>query len=160
MTDITYDNLQNGSEVVSRRTFIKGLGIALAGSAFLAAGGQSLQALLPRQIVPGNVSRSMLEQHLGETFYIRSDSSAVIVVRLAEVRGLGIGADQDSRKTTSANAEHSFSALFRGPNDHSLGQGTYQFSHYQIGDFPLFIVPMLSYNNIRYYEAVFNRLPE
>jgi hypothetical protein len=156
MIDITHNNLHNGPKVISRRTFIKVTGIALAGSAFLAVAGHGLRTLWVRQVLPGSLQRSMLSQHLGDTFHIQLDSSNVVAVQLSHVRDLG--ASQNA-KTTSVDMEHSFSILFRGPGDRLLGQGTYQFGHYQIGSFPLFIVPMAPDRDARYYEAVFNRLP-
>jgi uncharacterized protein DUF6916 len=155
MTDITLNNLHNGPEVISRRTFIKGVGIALAGSALLAVGGRGLlRALWVRQVLPGDLKRSLLSRHLGETFHVRLDSSNLVGLQLTQVKDLGAHANVN----TGVDTEHSFSVLFRGPADRPLGQATYQFGHAQIGSFPLFIVPMAPADGARYYEAVFNRL--
>jgi hypothetical protein len=156
MTDITHDNIHHAPEGISRRTFVKLTGIALAGSAIVAVGGQALRTLWVPQVLPGSLKRSLLAKHLGETFHVQLNSSDLIAMQLTQVRDLG--ASQNSNRNTSANMEDSFSILFRGSGDQPLGQGTYQFRHNRIGGFPLFIVPMAPGENARYYEAVFNRL--
>ena len=50
-----------------------------------------------------------------------------------------------------------FSLLFQGPADCPLAQGTYRFSHEQLGRFDLFIVPVGAERSARQYEAVVNR---
>jgi hypothetical protein len=157
MKDITHSNLHEGPIGISRRTFVKVTGIALAGSALLAAGGISLRTLWAPEVLAGSLKRSLLSQHLGQTFHVQLDSSDVVAMQLAQVRDLGVSQVTDKR--TGADMEHSFSVLFRGPADRPLGQGTYQLSHGRIGSFPLFIVPMGPADGDRYYEAIFNRPP-
>jgi hypothetical protein len=157
MTDITHNNLHAGPVGISRRTFVKVTGIALAGSALLAAvGGISLPALQVAQVLPGSLKRSLLSQHLGQTFHVQLDSSDMVGMQLAQVRDLGIS--QDTNKNTAVDREYSFSVLFRSSDNRPLGQGTYQFKHDRIGSFPLFIVPMAPAAGGQYYEVVFNRL--
>jgi hypothetical protein len=156
MTDITRNNLHHGPVGISRRTFVKVTGIALAGSALLAAGGISLRTLWAPQVSEGSLNRSLLAQQLGQTFQVQLDSSDVVAMQLTQVRDLGIG--QNTNKNTNLDMEHSFSVLFRGSGRRPLGQGTYQFRHARLGSFPLFIVPMAPADGDRYYEAVFNRL--
>jgi hypothetical protein len=158
MTDITLSNLHNIPAGISRRTFVKVTGIALAGSVLLAAGGPALRTLWVSQVLPGSLKRSLVAKHLGDTFHVQLDSSGVMALQLSDVRNLGFGANQNPNVATSAGMENSFSILFRGPADRPLGQGTYQFRHDRIGGFPLFIVPMAPDANARYYEAVFNQL--
>jgi hypothetical protein len=54
--------------------------------------------------------------------------------------------------------QQQFSLTFRGPKESFLGQGTREIRHEQLGDFPLFIVPIREDAQGYYYEAVFNRL--
>ena len=154
MTDIIHSNLHVGPVGISRRKFVKVTGIALAGSALLAAlGGISLPSLQVALILPGNLKRSLLSQYLGQTFHVQLDSSDAVAMQLAQVRDLGVSQD------TNLDTEHSFSVLFRGSGRQPLGQGTYKFSHNRVGSFPLFIVPMAPADGDRYYEAIFNRSP-
>jgi len=155
MTDITLHTLRNGPAGISRRTFIKVAGIALAGSTLLAIGGQALRTFWAPQVLPSSLKRSLLAQHLGETFHVQLDSFQAVALQLTQVRNLGAGSSQN----TNAGMEDSFSILFRSSTNQPLRQGTYQFSHARIGGFPLFIVPMASDESARYYEAIFNRLP-
>ena len=54
--------------------------------------------------------------------------------------------------------QEEFSIEFRGPLDMFLGQGGHNFSHEQMGQFELFIVPIKQDVQGFYYEAVFNRI--
>jgi hypothetical protein len=54
--------------------------------------------------------------------------------------------------------QEEFSLRFRGPLDTFLGQGVRDFTHDQMGQFELFIVPIKQDEQGFYYEAVFNRL--
>lgn len=50
----------------------------------------------------------------------------------------------------------SFSVFFSGSRESSLGQGTYEFEHSALGNFPLFIVPARRSGGDQFYEAVIN----
>lgn len=56
--------------------------------------------------------------------------------------------------------QEEFSLEFRGPLDMFLGQGIRNFSHDQMGQFVLFIVPIKQDQHGFYYEVIFNRLRE
>jgi len=56
--------------------------------------------------------------------------------------------------------QEEFTLEFRGPVDMFLGQGVRDFTHDQMGQFELFIVPIKQDQQGFYYEAVFNRLRE
>lgn len=46
--------------------------------------------------------------------------------------------------------------VFRGPADPALEQGTVQMSHPDLGEFPIFVVPVGEDERGREYEAVFS----
>ena len=54
--------------------------------------------------------------------------------------------------------QEEFAIEFRGPLEMFLGQGPHNFSHEQMGQFELFIVPVKQDEQGFYYEAVFNRI--
>ncbi|HKO62063.1 MAG TPA: hypothetical protein VJV03_12945 [Pyrinomonadaceae bacterium] len=56
--------------------------------------------------------------------------------------------------------QEEFSLMFRGPLERPLSQATHQFKHPEMGDFPLFIVPIKRNEDGFNYEAVFNRFLE
>lgn len=56
--------------------------------------------------------------------------------------------------------QEEFAIEFRGPLNVYLGQGARNFTHEQMGEFELFIVPVNQDEHGFYYEAVFNRLRE
>jgi uncharacterized protein DUF6916 len=53
-----------------------------------------------------------------------------------------------------------FSAFFKGPGDPRLPQQVYRFSHDQMGEFDIFLVPISGDQNGYRYEAVFNYFKE
>jgi len=56
--------------------------------------------------------------------------------------------------------QEEFAIEFRGPLDMFLNQGVRNFSHDQMGQFELFIVPIKQDAQGFYYEAIFNRIRE
>ena len=54
--------------------------------------------------------------------------------------------------------QEEFMVQFRGPSNMFLGQGVRNFTHEQMGQFELFIVPVKQDEQGIYYDAVFNRL--
>jgi hypothetical protein len=84
--------------------------------------------------------------HLGTEFRLAVDG-VPLPLRLAEV--------VDGR---AGGGFRRFSAIFHGPADRPLGQGSYEFQHGTLGAFLLFIVPLLESNRERMvYEACFSR---
>ena len=49
-----------------------------------------------------------------------------------------------------------FSLLFRGPAGCSLPQGTYTLSHKEVGDVPMFLVPVGQSGQRVLFQAIFN----
>jgi len=141
---------------MSRRRFFKAIGFGVAGGALLAAGGRSLTAALMAWMFPAPLVRSTFAARLGETFQVRADSARV-GLQLVKVSDLYSVAPQPAHAQPGRTTEENFSILFRGPSDQSIVQGTYDFAHDRMGGFPLFIVPMASEKDARYYEAIFNR---
>ena len=92
------------------------------------------------------LTKSIFAEHLGNNFRIRVNDSTQLTVKLDEVTAL------------SSEKEKPFSAVFSGPSDAYLAQGTYRFDNDSIGSFDLFIVPIgpdKDGGTMR-YEAVFN----
>ena len=56
--------------------------------------------------------------------------------------------------------QEEFSLEFRSPLNMFLSQGVHNFSHAQMGQFELFIVPIKQDEQGFYYQAIFNRLRE
>jgi hypothetical protein len=143
---------------LSRRGFVTGAAVALTGGVLWAIG-QRVGVTGHLQWVSAlALTRSTFANLLGQTFQIRSVPSGELAAQLVEVRDLPSARFRGSPAAASAESENRFSILFRGPADTPLGQGTYEFSHTQLGAFSLFIVPMASDMDTRDYEAVFNRL--
>lgn len=134
---------------LSRRDFFKAIGLGSVTGALLLAGGRSLVTWM----LPTALQRSTFAARVGESFNVSSGAGALTSVQLVNVRDLGVVASQ-----AGSPSEQSFSLAFRGPQEHPLIQGTYDFGHRRMGGFQLFIVPMAVDGEGRYYEAVFNRM--
>lgn len=72
---------------------------------------------------------------------------------------LTLVAVKESKHNDPARGIEQFSLTFRGPGRLSLPQDCYQFSHRQLGDFMLFVVPSGDDKQGHYYQAVFSRIP-
>ncbi|HXQ69500.1 MAG TPA: hypothetical protein VN844_03400 [Pyrinomonadaceae bacterium] len=88
-------------------------------------------------------------QHAGTTFQAEVDENTNVPLDLIEVSELKVHPQQEE-----------FAIQFRGPLDTFLGQGVRNFTHDQMGQFELFIVPVKQDQQGFYYEAVFNRIRE
>jgi hypothetical protein len=85
--------------------------------------------------------------HVDTSFHVSDSAARTMALRLARV---------DER--TPSPAFEQFAVLFQGPADSVWGQGTYHFSHPALGEFDLFITPIVGSSAERMlYEACFNR---
>jgi hypothetical protein len=98
-----------------------------------------------------SLSRTTFARQLHDRFRILSAASRPVDVKLIGVRDLDV---------SSGSREQCFSILFRGPRKRPLPQETYMINHREIGTFPLLLVPVGESRTGRFYEAVFNRIPE
>lgn len=88
-------------------------------------------------------------QHANTKFQIPVEEDTPVELELTDVSEIKLYPKQEE-----------FSIVFRGPLDMFLGQGVRSFTHEQMGEFELFIVPIRQDAQGIYYEAVFNRLRE
>ena len=88
---------------------------------------------------------------LHSTFRARSANSAGTSMILMEV------ADRTRVAEPEQPLLETFSLLFWSGTNRFLPQETYLFQHNEIGEFPLFIVPVNRRRRYQVYEAVFNR---
>ena len=82
-------------------------------------------------------------------FQVQVDENTPVDLELVEVTELKVYPRQEE-----------FTLTFRGPLELFLGQGMRGFTHDQMGEFELFIVPIKQDAHGFYYEAVFNRIRE
>jgi hypothetical protein len=87
-------------------------------------------------------------QNLNTIFRVQVEPGKEIETELVEVSELKVSARQER-----------FAVVFRGPNNEFLGQGLRHFTHDQMGEFSLFVVPVGKDEAGTSYEAVFNRIP-
>ena len=80
-------------------------------------------------------------------FQVQADENTHVELELIAISELKVHPQQEE-----------FAVEFRGPLDMFLGQGVRNFSHDQMGQFELFIVPIRQDAQGFYYEAIFNRL--
>jgi hypothetical protein len=87
-------------------------------------------------------------------FQVERGGQQSIELELVEATFGGIS----GAKTGDGPRYENFSLMFHGEQSQPLGQGTFSFSHPQIGRFELFIVPIAAQKGKLHYQAVFNRL--
>jgi hypothetical protein len=93
--------------------------------------------------------------HLKTNFSICLDAGRRLEFELVEVASSKRHSPGSS--TGGAPAHHSFSLLFKGPDNQFLPQGNYLFEQTQIGQFELFLVPVGREAGSFLYEVIFNR---
>lgn len=96
-----------------------------------------------------SLTHEAFSQQLNTKFQVHLDGNTSLELDLIEVSELKVHPQQEE-----------FTILFRGPLSALLSQGLGNFTHEQMGEFELFIVPIRQDHQGFYYEAVFNRLRE
>lgn len=96
-----------------------------------------------------SLTHEAFSQHANTNFHVQVDENTGVQLELTAVSELKLYPRQEE-----------FSLMFRGPLDMFLGQGIRSFSHDQMGQFEMFIVPIRRDEEGFYYEAVFNRVRE
>ena len=96
-----------------------------------------------------SLTHETFSRHRDSKFQVQFDENTSVDVELVEVSELKLYPRQEE-----------FSVVFRGPANAFLGQGGRLFTHDQMGQFELFIVPIRQDQQGYYYEAIFNRLRE
>lgn len=96
-----------------------------------------------------SLTHEAFSQHAGSKFQVQIDENSGVELELAEVSEINVYPRQEE-----------FAIVFRGPSDAFLDQGVRLFTHEEMGQFELFIVPIRQDERGFYYEAVFNRIRE
>jgi hypothetical protein len=82
-------------------------------------------------------------------FQVQNEENIPVELELIEISEMKLYPKQEE-----------FSLEFRSPLNMFLSQGVHNFSHEQMGQFELFIVPFKQDDQGFYYQAIFNRLRE
>jgi hypothetical protein len=171
MQDVLNHQAREPRSAITRRAFFQRMGAVIVGSALFLGGRFAPAAHAAPQIesprrgartaptdapdIRSPLERSVFAAHLGETFRVQASTLGVIPLELFAVHApVQLSARTRPDEHTFENC---FSIGFRGTR--SIPQGTYTFSHPQMGSFPLFIVPMTQDDTSFTYQAVFHRLP-
>lgn len=88
-------------------------------------------------------------KHPNTKFQVEVDENTRVELELIAISELKLYPQQEE-----------FTLEFRGPVDVFLGQGIRNFTHDQMGQFELFIVPVKQDEQGFYYEVIFNRIRE
>lgn len=96
-----------------------------------------------------SLTHETFTQYANTKFQVQVDENTATELELVDVSELKLYPRQEE-----------FAIELRGPLDMFLGQGVRFFTHEQMGQFELFIVPIREDAEGFYYEAVFNRIRE
>lgn len=88
-------------------------------------------------------------KHTNTKFQVQVDENSNVELDLITISELKIYPQQEE-----------FKLEFLGPANVFLGQGIRNFTHDQMGQFELFIVPIKQDEQGFYYEVIFNRIRE
>jgi hypothetical protein len=93
------------------------------------------------------LTHETFSKHINTKFQTQLDETNYVDLELAQVSELKLLPEQQE-----------FTIVFRGPSEIFLGQGIRSFTHEQMGQFEMFIVPIAQDEEGFSYEAVFNRI--
>jgi hypothetical protein len=96
-----------------------------------------------------DIVRGDFDAVVGDSFTVSAEPPLDLVLVEASYLQSGPAGVDESR---------SFSAVFRGPKEPALVQGTYVLAQTELGELTLFLVPIGADDTGVTYEAVFNRL--
>lgn len=96
-----------------------------------------------------SLTHEAFAQNANTKFRVQAGENTPVDLELIEVTELKLYPRQEE-----------FTITFRGPLNAYLDQGVRLFTHDQMGEFELFIVPIKQDADGFYYEAVFNRIRE
>ena len=94
-----------------------------------------------------SLTHEEFSKNANSKFQVQIDENTSVELELTEISELKLHPQQEE-----------FTIVFRGSLDGFLGQGARNFTHKEMGQFELFIVPIRKDAQGFYYEAVFNRL--
>jgi hypothetical protein len=141
----------------ARRTFLLRCSAVAAGALVMPDTLLAEPALL--RSAAAHSSLAEFEKHLNTSFDLIREDGMKVTLKLIEAH---TGTPRSSGKALSRRAKDAdnekFSLLFKGPRQQLLAQETYRFRHAALGEWRMFIVPVLSKSQRHYvYEAIFNR---
>lgn len=96
-----------------------------------------------------SLTHEAFSQNANSKFQVQGNDNTPVELELIDVTELKVYPRQEE-----------FTLTFRGPLNMFLAQGVRPFTHDQMGEFELFIVPIKQDAAGFYYEAVFNRIRE
>src|SRR5450432_231946 len=103
--------------------------------------------------MPAELTESEFSQHLNTQFRVKLDVPALgdrqVELELVTVKGY-------AKKAEEHSGMERFSLFFQGPADVQLAQHIYTLEHGAMGEFELFLVPIVKNDQGFQYEAVFN----
>jgi hypothetical protein len=91
-------------------------------------------------------------QHLNTQFTFTREGSEPISAELVEVKGNG--------HTFEGRGKENFSLLFNDTENPALNQGMVTVNHPQMGEFSIFIVPVIPDRKGICYQSVFSFMPD
>ncbi len=145
--------LGRGHRPLTRRRFIAAAAGGIAIATLVSRGvpvelAHADSALLASRLA--DLNQESFARYIGEVFQFTIPLAAPISLQLVEV---------EDRSQGSGHGGECFAILFRGTQDRTLTQGTYEVWNRRSGTFVLFVVPMRADGGAPTYEALFNRLP-
>jgi hypothetical protein len=96
-----------------------------------------------------SITMATFEPHVGGLFRVEIGLPEPVQIELLSVTELTGGPPRDASRRAP------FSLVFRGPKEFFFRQNTYLVEHHTIGNFVLFLVPILPDENGTRYEALF-----
>ncbi len=147
----------NQVKTLSRRDFLRGVAsfIGFMLLRFDRASAETSAVGTPRAFA---WDRSVFTLYDNDNFRCDFGHAGIHTLRLVQVRNQEAKIFIQPGRISNAPAEMNYVLVFRGSRNDYATQGTFQFSHSELGAFLLFIVPGSAEENGQQYVAVINNL--
>ena len=103
--------------------------------------------------MPAELTENEFSKHLNTTFRVKLEVPALgdrqVTLELVKVAGY-------AKRAEEHRGMERFSLFFQGPADVHLAQHLYTLNHASMGEFEIFLVPVVRNEEGFQYEAVFN----
>jgi hypothetical protein len=139
----------------TRRSFFQHCSFLAAGTVLLPGSGLAASLRRGSRFMPlQKLNFQTFAGQLQTTFQVRLADGSAVPLKLVEAKR---GAPQKSAGPKRISYEQ-FSLVFTGPLEQALDQRIHAFEHPRIGQFEIFIVPVVSRDtSLMHYECIFNR---
>ncbi len=150
-------DITQARHILSRRDFLRRFA---ASAGIILIGFESIGTLVYDKLAPMTLilNKSAFASRVNDAFSVNLGRAGNHIFKLLQVSDEVSKTYYQPGQIESAPTDACFALVFHGPRNDSITQGTYRFTHADLGTFLLFIVPGSADENGQRFVAVVNHL--